>query len=122
MNIRVNDLGQVIQTHRNSRGMTMNIEETKKAIEVMQAYVDGKEIQDKSIGDYAYADWLTLQTEPTWDFSSVEYRVKPEPLECWVTVFKDSMISTAHNSKEGALKIANCDKGWTVRKFREVIE
>ena len=114
----------------------MNIEETKKAIEVMQAFVDGKDIQYRPIDA---SDWRVYRhTNPparichvTWSWSDYDYRVKPEPLECWVTVYNDHLPSTVHTSKEGALKVAttvpgpappSVDKGWTVRKFREVIE
>lgn len=49
-------------------------EETKKAIEIMQAYVDGKEIQIKVHNSY-------YDIEPTWDWDDdVElYRIKSEP-------------------------------------------
>ena len=103
----------------------MNREETKKAIEVMQAYVDGEQIEAKQEG----CEWRA--SFPIWDWGPNEYRVKQEPLECWVTVYNDHLPSTVHTSKEGALKVAttvpgpappSVDKGWTVRKFREVIE
>lgn len=59
----------------------MNKEETKKAIEVMQAYVDGKEIE------YLWgASWNPTQLKsPIWDWASVEYRIKPqEPRVFWL--------------------------------------
>ena len=50
----------------------MNIEETKKAIEVMQAYVDGKkiEVSEKSQEEYFPA------VLPSWDWWHLTYRIK----------------------------------------------
>lgn len=62
----------------------MNKEETKSAIAVMQAWLDGKEIQ-------GYRGWLDIERNTpiwgdlkdkencNWDWSSGRYRVKPEP-------------------------------------------
>ena len=97
--------------------MTKN--ETKTMIEVMQAYVDGKTIQ---VYDEEESTWID-SIGPAWNWTFGSYRVKPEPLECWVTVYNDHVCSTCHDSKESALHIT--DKrlpNWTVRKFREVIE
>lgn len=53
----------------------MTKEETKKAIEVMQAYVDGKHIQARGIGRN---DIWGEVINPMWDFDTFEYRIKPE--------------------------------------------
>lgn len=50
-------------------------EETKKAIEIMQAYVDGKQIQHKR---REYEMWLDIDC-PSWNFQFSDYRIKPEP-------------------------------------------
>lgn len=55
----------------------MNIEETKAAIAVMQAYVDGKEIeyQRRDSGD----GWCLLPKRglsPIWNWLEIEYRVR----------------------------------------------
>ena len=55
----------------------MTKEETKKAIEVMQAYVDGKQIQFKGFANNDYP-WNDID-DPTWDLGELAYRVKPEP-------------------------------------------
>lgn len=52
----------------------MNREETKKAIAVMQAYVDGKEIQVSIIPGYDFAACV-----PDWDWKRNLYRVSHEP-------------------------------------------
>lgn len=63
----------------------MTIEETKERIAVMQAYVDGKQIQVES-SDSKWAD----VPEPSWSING-NYRIKPKPKyrpfknadECW---------------------------------------
>lgn len=68
----------------------MTIEETKERIAVMQAYVDGKQIQVKS-SDSKWAD----VPEPSWSING-NYRIKPEPkyrpfknaVECWQEMLK----------------------------------
>lgn len=57
----------------------MNIEETKKAIEVMQAFVDGKVIQylDRN------KEWQDIDPKKgmgvSWNWFDKEYRIKREP-------------------------------------------
>jgi hypothetical protein len=50
----------------------MNIEQTKEAIKVMQAFVDGKELE------YERPDGIwTLIKNPGWNWNTQEYRIKP---------------------------------------------
>ena len=49
----------------------MNIEETKEAIRVMQAYVDGKEVEFRDRDGWKRTDL------PEWQFSATNYRIKP---------------------------------------------
>lgn len=68
----------------------MTIEETKERIAVMQAYVDGKQIQVEC-SDGKWAD----VPEPSWSING-NFRVKPEPEfrpfknadECWQEMLK----------------------------------
>lgn len=46
---------------------------TAEKIEVMQAYLDGKQIQIK-VGD----GWKDIYYEPEWDWGIHDYRIKPE--------------------------------------------
>ena len=48
---------------------------TEEQIEVMQAFVDGKQIQFK---DEFSIDWIDLHSTPSWNWVDKEYRVKPE--------------------------------------------
>ena len=51
----------------------MNIEQTKEAIRVMQAFVDGKELEHRYNGK-----WVKIHV-PRWDWDNTEYRIKPTP-------------------------------------------
>ena len=61
----------------------MNREETKKAIEVMQAYVDGAEIENISADTGRSNYWLTGYPSWQWDGDSTTYRIKPKLREFW---------------------------------------
>jgi hypothetical protein len=52
----------------------MNIEQTKEAIRVMQAFVDGKEVQSMYDGKWASV------TVPRWNWDDTQYRIKPTPV------------------------------------------
>ncbi len=56
-----------------------NIEETKKMIEVMQAYVEGKEIQCALITGKDQPNWRDFREDifPKWAWDVTMYRIKP---------------------------------------------
>lgn len=85
----------------------MTIEETKKCIEVMQAYANGEKIESR---ERIYNVFEEI-TNPIWDWDTIDYRVKPEPKvrpyanteECfadvkkhggWIKVSSDYMMIT----------------------------
>ena len=51
----------------------MNPEQTKEAIRVMQAFVDGKEVECTRLG---YSDWRP-SGPPCWSWNTFDYRIKP---------------------------------------------
>ena len=51
----------------------MNIEQTIEAIKVMQAFVDGKEVEVQ----LPAGNWETMA--PNWNWDDTEYRIKPTP-------------------------------------------
>ena len=51
----------------------MTREQTIEAIRVMQAYVDGKEVECK----YPYG-WDRID-QPNWNWNNLDYRIKPTP-------------------------------------------
>ncbi len=50
----------------------MNIEQTKEAIRVMQAFVDGKEVEVL----YPFTQ-AQIATTPVWNWDANKYRIKP---------------------------------------------
>ena len=52
----------------------MNIEQTKEAIKVMQAFVDGKDVQSMYEGKWS------LVHVPRWNWDDTQYRIKPTPV------------------------------------------
>jgi hypothetical protein len=52
----------------------MNIEQTKEAIAVMQAYVDGKEVQVRGLPPDSF--WM-MASSPCWDWLNSTFRIKP---------------------------------------------
>lgn len=88
----------------------MTKEETKKAIEVMQAWVDGKKIEYRYKGE---PEWITVALLTSWDWKNWDYRIKPEPMEIEVWV-NGTRVSTYTQPNMGP--------EWTKKRFREVIE
>jgi hypothetical protein len=54
-----------------AKGTKVNIEQTKEAIRVMQAFADGKEVEHRYNGK-----WVKIYL-PRWDWDNTEYRIKP---------------------------------------------
>ena len=50
----------------------MNIEETKEAIRIMQAFVDGKEVEA-----FSPCQKWERATTPRWGWDDTQYRIKP---------------------------------------------
>ncbi|WP_278811483.1 hypothetical protein [Leyella stercorea] len=70
----------------------MTREETADCIKVMQAYVEGKQIQ---YVDSETEDWTDIES-PTWNWDLYDYRIMPKPQyrpfkdadECWQEMLK----------------------------------
>ena len=54
----------------------MNKKQTEAAIKVMQAYVDGEEIEYLD----PHGNWIHAY-DPGWTFQRITYRIKPKPVE-----------------------------------------
>jgi hypothetical protein len=63
-------------------------------IAVIAAHRDGKTVQCKYRNGSV---WKDVQN-PAWSFGSFDYRIKPEPLECWVNVYEHG-TNTVFESK-----------------------
>ncbi len=91
----------------------MNRKETKKAIEVMQAFVDGVETEYCSKPDGV--NWYRVDTYPVWSWGINEYRIKPKPREFLLYPL------TGRPSKWGVDEDV-LNKGWNgAIKVREVL-
>lgn len=81
----------------------MRREYTADCIKVMQAYVEGKQIQYKD--DEV---WIDIEC-PDWDWHNWEYRIKPEPNyrpfknaeECWNEMLKHRPFGWIKSKKDG---------------------
>ena len=74
-------------------------EETKRMIEVMQAFVDGEEIE------YTDRDnrtpWRTSAhvDYPAWNWGSRDYRVKPKPRELFQNCYREGNSRDHHDTR-----------------------
>ena len=84
----------------------MTKEETAECIKVMQAYVEGKQIQ---YADAETEDWIDIESSE-WDWDNYDYRIKPGPSyrpfanveECWQEMLKHQPfgIMSSKNRKD----------------------
>jgi hypothetical protein len=97
-----------------------NKEEIKERIRIMQAWLDGEEVQwfDK--------EWDTLggssaqHAGAAFDFEQYTYRIKPKPREIWALFYPNGSVDT-FNSEDRAISFASRSSGELV-KCREVLE
>ena len=66
----------------------MNKEQTQAAIAVMQAFVDGKEIE---FTDTTQNQWAKIVTNlgPLWQWATTQYRIKPEVVKYRRAICRD---------------------------------
>lgn len=70
-----------------------------KMIEVLQAASEGKSIESRGKGHEL--PWIPAP-DPCWDFSTREYRVKPEMQVCYVNFYPGCGIGGAYATSEEA--------------------
>lgn len=92
------------------------IEETKEMIKVMQAYVDGAEIEIET----SNAQWEVI-TEPGWVWDPWSYRAKPQPRTLYA-VFVDGSPEVFENLYD-ARDYVDYPDNWReyIVEFKEVI-
>ena len=90
---------------------------TAEKIEIMQWHEDGKQVECRN--EFG-AEWAEVSSHPRWNWGDYDYRKKPEPIECWVTVLDGRVTSTVHMTEDAAIR---CLEGspkmssrWSVRK------
>jgi len=87
----------------------------EKLIKLIQAEIDGKEIQISGSGQ-----WTSKHLVDTWD-ASRNYRIKPKPREWWVNMYgANCTCMTFHESKQSAEKTVGI-AGETIH-VREVLD
>ena len=84
-----------------------DIKKTKEQIEVMQAFIDGKEIEFKQD---SYKGIWKQTTTPIWDFTNYKYRIKPSEPECVYPIYK-----RLKNQKEIIVRFTSIDSGIYIR-------
>jgi len=97
----------------------------KERIAIEQAYLDGETVlyQNASNG----VSWPPLYSndpEIVFDWEAFDYRIKPEPMELWVNVYKDSdgqYISTHLAEHEAERSATPNSKHIKTIKVREVL-
>ena len=93
----------------------------KEKIEVMQAALDGEEIECIVLGK-PQDKWEEIRytTSLVWDWLHEDYRIKPKPLEFWVNVCHRSNF-VSHYSRQDAIN-ATCPDCIKIIKVREVLD
>ena len=106
----------------------MNIEDTKKAIKVMQAFVDGKTVKNKDACEFS----ISGRYMPFWDWdnSKDSYSVKPQQIEIWCMVNSQGHCLGNHPTEDDIIELIeklNCKNrndftDYKAVKFRQVID
>jgi hypothetical protein len=99
----------------------VNREETKKAIEVMQAFVDGAEIEAQYHGNSGWS--IIDHYDPPWNWRDIKYRIKPQPREWWVCWDGNRLVANYARSFPCSEYCESSVDHWDhYIKVREVIE
>lgn len=92
----------------------MTPEELRDAAAVMLAAADGKQVQLRTRGVQYSTEWKDCVC-PNWNWHDFDYRVKPEPLECYV-IFDEDNHPTRALRHYAAFTIGS---GYRIVKMRE---
>lgn len=98
----------------------MNVEETKKAIEVMQAFVDGKTVH----ANRRKTSFWYNSTTPVWNWDTYEYRIKSEPREFSLLIDSHNNVIAGSATQDDFIVVPN---GVDIRltraiRVREILE
>ena len=97
----------------------MNREQAKALLPIITAFAEGKEIQyrPKRSANIPTPIWMAVD-HASFDKDPSCYRIKPEPMECWVNVYEDGSFGRAWATKEEASISSSCRP----TRMREVLE
>ena len=92
---------------------------THEQIVVMQAFVDGKEIEVEIQGGDT---WRTVADRPRWDWYTFNYRIKAAPKEVWLVYTGQGAFVHCFSEKGNAEDYVNCislRREYTIHKMVE---
>lgn len=81
---------------------------TEEMISVMRAYADGKTIQFKPNMANEWLDW-TVDVDPLWEWTEIDYRVKPEAPKKKVVPYENAEEFLAAQKEHGPYFMINDD-------------
>lgn len=94
----------------------MNREQSIEAIKVMQAWLDGEEVEGMEKDGHP---WKNIYRTPTWDWARCEYRIKPKPMRKYVVILANGKSDT-FDSQHEAISSWHSDfikwHGWMVEE------
>lgn len=93
----------------------MDFKKAKEIIEIVQAYIDGKDIQYLNLD----GNWVST-INPVFDFSDIKYRIKPEPRVFYGSIKDDPDSLTVFKSKNRSDHCRRTDE--RAIKFKEVLD
>lgn len=103
----------------------MDKQQTKEAIEIMQHWVDGGEVEVRlrTVEGGDMDGWVSCTVETKWLWNNHEYRIKKEPLEIYYLVDDKGDYFNHY----GIDRLADAEKvaeymGLNIIKMREVVE
>lgn len=93
----------------------------KEKIDVMQAALDGKEIE--FIPADTCCEWHVLtRNAPSWNWSEYDYRIKYEPMEFYITLNMNGELKACDVAAIAAEDSLRSIGSGSIIKVREVIE
>ena len=78
---------------------------TEKA-QVMIGFDQGRKVEFSRVEYDAWDNCIN----PTWDWRNFNYRLKPEPIECWVCVYAGKIGGYIYHTKKSAVIEFNASK------------
>ena len=97
----------------------VNKVETEQAIAVMQAWVEGKPIQQRPVGSDMWFD-VSTQT-PVWNWRERTYRIKPEPTKVNVVFSSCHKRICTKDTMHAGLRVCDIGTGRYIKEFVEVM-
>jgi hypothetical protein len=99
----------------------MNRERARELLPIIQAFAEGKEIQDAFIDEGTV--WCDNDS-PDFNNDSLIFRIKPEPITIYVNKYlpHGSFPATVHASIHDSEQYKSSDnREWVAKEFKEVL-